>query len=119
MNIKFERASNQCIGAPAGAPDMPTFMVHPLFGNRRSTRLPDYDYRFGAFFFTLVTENRIPLLGKIVNHEVELSAEVGGACWRLCPTNGDPIRDNTERIRPWPDAARIAFDITPGKRKIA
>jgi putative transposase len=106
-------------------------------------RLPDYDYRFGTFFFTLVTENRMPLLGTIVNQEVELSEEgkivakewlrtpvirheivldewivmpehfhaivfidgtaadghVGGACWRPCPTNGDPIRDNTERIR--------------------
>jgi hypothetical protein len=46
-----------------------------MFGNRRSTRLPDYDYRFGAFFFTLVTENRKPLMGKIVNHQVELSEE--------------------------------------------
>jgi putative transposase len=118
-------------------------MVHRLFGNRRSTRLPEYDYRFGAFFITLVMENRIPLLGKIINQKVELSEEgkivaeewlrtpvirkeitldewivmpdhfhaivivdgsaanrnVGGACWRPCPSNEDQIQDDRERIR--------------------
>jgi len=40
-----------------------------------STRLPDYDYRFGAFFFTLVTENRLPIFGRIINKEIQLSRE--------------------------------------------
>jgi len=44
-------------------------------GNRTSLRLPDYDYRFGGFFFTLVTENRMPLLGQIINGEEHLSPE--------------------------------------------
>jgi putative transposase len=125
-------------------------MVHSLFGNRRSLRLPEYDYRFGTFFFTLVTHDRTPALGRIANRVLELSEEgriveeewlrtpvirrevtldewtimpehfhaivfihadtaneignVGGACWRPCPTNGTtnpahPNQNNVERIR--------------------
>src|SRR5258708_40226482 len=44
-------------------------------GNRVSLRLREYDYRFGGFFITLVTDNRLPLFGQIANGEVYLSPE--------------------------------------------
>jgi putative transposase len=44
-------------------------------GNRISLRLPDYDYQFGGFFFTLVTENRARLFGQIENGEFRQTPE--------------------------------------------
>jgi REP element-mobilizing transposase RayT len=42
--------------------------------HRRSIRLPDYDYsNSGAYFITLVTWNREPLLGKIMDGEMKLN----------------------------------------------
>ncbi|MDE3095499.1 MAG: hypothetical protein KGK07_05820, partial [Chloroflexota bacterium] len=43
--------------------------------NRRSIRLPEYDYaQPGAYFFTIVTRGRVPLFGQIVNDEMRPSA---------------------------------------------
>ena len=43
--------------------------------NRRSIRLKGYDYtQPGAYFFTLVTQGREPLFGKIVDGEMQLNA---------------------------------------------
>ncbi|MHB8375811.1 MAG: transposase [Dehalococcoidia bacterium] len=43
--------------------------------NRRSIRLPGYDYsQPGAYFFTIVTRGREPLFGQVVNDEMLLSA---------------------------------------------
>jgi len=42
--------------------------------NRRSIRLPGYDYtQPGAYFITLVTQNRLPLFGEVRGGEVRLS----------------------------------------------
>lgn len=47
--------------------------------HRRSTRLKGYDYRrFGAYFITIVTQDRTCLFGEIVNGEMRLN-DAGGA----------------------------------------
>ncbi len=57
--------------------------------HRRSVRLPDYDYsQPNAYFVTIVTENRRPLLGEIVDGQVHLSAigKIVEACWHRLST---------------------------------
>ena len=45
--------------------------------NRRSVRIPGYDYaRSGAYFVTVVTKNRACILGDIVNGAMHLT-EIG------------------------------------------
>jgi len=46
------------------------------FPDRRSIRLPGFDYQTpGAYFVSLVVMDRIPLFGRIINQTVELSPE--------------------------------------------
>ena len=43
--------------------------------NRRSIRLPEYDYSWpGYYFVTITTHNKSPIFGKIEDHEVKLNA---------------------------------------------
>jgi putative transposase len=50
------------------------FIVDIMPGHRRSVRLPDVDYgRSGLYFVTLVTQDRDPLFGRIVDGQVYLS----------------------------------------------
>ncbi len=43
---------------------------------RRSIRLPGYDYsQSGAYFVTICTYRRMPIFGQITDGEVALSAE--------------------------------------------
>lgn len=52
--------------------------------NRRSIRLPGYDYtKPGAYFITIITHNRQCLFGDIVNGEMVLNEWV-----TLCALNG-------------------------------
>lgn len=45
--------------------------------NRRSLRLPGYDYTFPtAYFVTILTWQRRPVLGAVIDHKVQLS-EIG------------------------------------------
>ena len=44
-------------------------------GHRLSTRLSDYDYRYGTFFVSLVTKNRNCTFGTIMSNKVQLSDE--------------------------------------------
>jgi putative transposase len=56
----------------------------PSYPSRRSTRLPGYDYsQAGAYFTTLVIEQRLPLLGRIVDGEMQVSpaGEMAGTVW--------------------------------------
>ncbi len=55
---------------------------------RRSIRLPDYDYRWpGAYFVTLVTHNRLPLFGEIRNGDMQFNAagQMIDRWWRELP----------------------------------
>ncbi len=45
------------------------------FPNRRSIRLPGYDYtQPGGYFVTLLANNRVPIFGEIMDYSVHLSA---------------------------------------------
>ena len=53
----------------------PTNLMDLHFPDRRSTRLPGFDYRTAAgYFISLVTNDRSALFGRIVHQTVELSA---------------------------------------------
>ncbi|WP_448592212.1 transposase [Thermoflexus hugenholtzii] len=56
----------------------------PQCHHRRSIRLPGYDYtQPGAYFVTIVTHNRMPLFGEIVDGEMRLNeyGEIVRAEW--------------------------------------
>ena len=55
---------------------------------RRRNRLPDYDYSAaGAYFVTIVTHHREPMLGDVADTVMNLSrfGEVADSCWRELP----------------------------------
>ncbi|MCX8051233.1 MAG: transposase [Chlorobi bacterium] len=78
-------------GRPAGRP------------NRRSIRLKGYDYtQPGAYFITIVTQDRTCLFGEVVDGEMRLNAlgEIVRACWLGIPGH-------------FPHAALDAFMVMP------
>ncbi len=61
----------------------------------RSIRLRGYDYtQPGAYFVTLVTQNRIPLFGKIMDGRMQLSrfGNIVDIIWRRLPRHFRHIR---------------------------
>ena len=63
---------------------------NPQKHHRRSIRLPHYDYSAaGAYFITMVTYQRDPLFGNIVNGEMQLSpiGRIAEEHWRLIPAH--------------------------------
>jgi putative transposase len=67
----------------------------PQFHHRRSVRLSGFDYsQEGGYFITIVTHDREPLFGEIVNGEMKLSklGEIAREEWVVTAT----IRDNVE-----------------------
>ena len=76
-------------GFPGGQPPAPTFPVDFNFPDRRSIRLPGFDYRTpGGYFISLVVADRLPLFGRIINAAVQLSAEgqIVAEEWLRTPT---------------------------------
>jgi putative transposase len=62
----------------------------PSRHHRRSIRLPGYDYgRPGAYFVTIVTQHRVPVMGQIVDGVMVLSpiGRIVEACWKRLPTH--------------------------------
>ena len=60
----------------------------PQEHHRRSIRLKDYDYsQAGAYYITIVSNQRAFLFGRIVNAEVQLSdcGRIADECWRAIP----------------------------------
>ena len=60
----------------------------PQKHHRRSIRLKNYDYtQAGAYYITIVTYQRDPLFGRIVNEEMQLSdhGRIADECWRAIP----------------------------------
>lgn len=60
----------------------------PARHHRRSVRLKGYDYaQAGAYFLTLVTQNRVCLFGHVVNGEMQLNDAglVAEDCWLAIP----------------------------------
>ena len=67
----------------------------PRIHHRRSIRLPGYDYTSpGAYFVTICTHRREPLLGEVVDGEVCLSVygRIAEACWRFLPRHFPHVR---------------------------
>jgi putative transposase len=63
--------------------------------HRRSIRLPDYDYtQAGAYFITICTHERPPLLGSIVDGAVTLtrSGEIVRKCWTDIPRHFPSVK---------------------------
>ncbi len=61
---------------------------NPEKHHRRSIRLKGYDYNLpGAYFVTMVTQQRECLFGEIVDAEMVLSdcGKIAEACWRAIP----------------------------------
>jgi putative transposase len=55
---------------------------------RRSIRLPNYDYsQAGAYFVTICTQNRKCLFGQILNNQMQLNdtGMLATKCWREIP----------------------------------
>lgn len=76
---------------------------HPKRHHRRSIRLRGYNCaRPGAYFLTLITENRANLFGEIVRGQMRLSAagEVVWRCWHDIPKH-------------FPHAVLDAFQVMP------
>ena len=66
---------------------------NPLIHNRRSLRMKGYDYsREGAYFITMVTQDRFHIFGEIVNEEMILNevGEIAKKVWLQTPI----IRNN-------------------------
>jgi len=62
----------------------------PQRHHRRSIRLPGYDYtQPGAYFITIVTHQRMPLFGDIVDGEMRLNdaGRVVEGCWLDIPSH--------------------------------
>lgn len=62
----------------------------PLKHHRRSIRLPGYDYgQPGAYFVTIITQDRAPVMGKIVDGVMLLSplGQIVEACWKRLPSH--------------------------------
>jgi REP element-mobilizing transposase RayT len=62
----------------------------PQRHHRRSIRLPGYDYtQPGAYFVTIVTHERMPLFGDIVDGEMRLNdaGRVAEQCWLDIPSH--------------------------------
>ena len=65
---------------------------------RRSLRLKEYDYtQAGAYFVTIVLQNRLCLFGEIVNAEMQLSEAGEGAhrIWETLPDRFPTITIDT------------------------
>jgi REP element-mobilizing transposase RayT len=57
-------------------------------GNRRSIRLPHYDYsQAGAYFVTICCKNRAPVFGEVVGGNMVLNrcGEIARECWLQIP----------------------------------
>ena len=70
---------------------------------RRSIRLPEYDYsQPGEYYITIVTKDREPLFGEIVDGEMRLNAmgEVVWEVWKTLPVRFPRIELGTSVVMP-------------------
>jgi putative transposase len=79
---------SKCPTGPRNLPNLGIYAMnntHPEKPQRRSIRLKEYDYsRPGAYFVTICTHNREPILGNIVNGKMELNlyGKIVSTRWR-------------------------------------
>src|SRR5205085_2721051 len=67
--------ARQCTnGEACSKPALPASMTNAPRPRRHSLRLPDYDYsQAGAYFITACTQNRVMLLGEVIDCSVRLN----------------------------------------------
>lgn len=71
--------------------------------HRRSIRIHGYDYAGpGAYFITIVTQDRACLFGHIVDSEMQLSAQghIADECWRTIPDHFPQAELGTYAVMP-------------------
>ena len=76
---------------------------NPQKHHRRSIRLPGYDYsQAGAYFVTIVAQNRETLFGEVVNAEMKLSqfGQIADECWRAIPEHFPNVELGAHVIMP-------------------
>ena len=70
---------------------------------RRSLRLKDYDYsQAGAYFVTICTQNKVPVLGKIVEGVMRLNrfGNVVNKCWLEIPHHFPDVKIDAFVVMP-------------------
>jgi putative transposase len=75
----------------------------PSIHHRRSIRLQGYDYtQPGVYFFTICTQDRQCLFGRVVNGSVELSGDgvVAQECWEELPAHCHHVTLDTFVVMP-------------------
>jgi len=71
--------------------------------NRRSVRLPFFDYsRPGAYFLTICVQDRRPVFGRVEGYRVELTAlgHIAKECWLAIPAHFPVVRLGPHTIMP-------------------
>jgi hypothetical protein len=93
-----------CVGAtPCGCPLLISFMKNDRNKHRRSIRLQNYDYkRSGAYFVTMVTQNRACLFGDVVNGRLQLNdaGQMIQAIWHQLPQHYPGVETDAFAIMP-------------------
>ena len=93
-----------CVGAtPCGCPLLISFMKNDRNKHRRSIRLQNYDYkRSGAYFVTMVTQNRACLFGDVVNGRLQLNdaGQMIQAIWDQLPQHYPSVETDAFVIMP-------------------
>lgn len=78
-------------------------MYDPSQHHRRSIRLKDYDYsQPGAYFVTISTQDRQPVLGTVLSGTMELSApgKIAADFWSVVPGHFTNIESDTFVVMP-------------------
>jgi putative transposase len=106
-------------GAPAGAPYMmclsDRFPIAPMSGHRKTTRLDEYDYRFGTFFVSLVCADRAHLFGNVRRGIMRLSAlgEIVSNEWLRTPQLRPMVRLDEFIVMPDHFQAIVSIGVGP------
>jgi len=89
--------------------------------HRRSIRLKGYDYsQPGAYYVTIVTDQRAHRFGEVVNHEMQLSevGQIAEACWRAIPEHFPQIELGAFMVMPNHVHGILIFHETVGARDV-
>ncbi len=87
--------------------------------HRRSIRLKDYDYsQSGAYFVTIVTYERMPLFGEVVDGTASLNqlGEIAILCWESLPMHFSNIRTDAFVVMPNHVHGIVVFLDSPERR---
>lgn len=78
-------------------------LIKERFPQRRSLRLPDYDYSWqGAYFVTICTKDRLCLFGHIIDSTMKLrhSGEAVESVWKDLPLHYPELNNDVFTVMP-------------------